>query len=70
MHEALLNMAVPEGAVAGMHTVVTDDVPQDSDVFLVLVRRPAKPEIIGTEHYNYQIFLNGTIDWRVAKRTP
>lgn len=68
MHRALLNLAVPDSAVGGLHTVLVDDVPQDSDVFLVLARRPWRPEFISTEHYNYEIALDGTITWRVADR--
>jgi hypothetical protein len=46
-----------------MHTVLTADVPHDSDVFLVLTRSPPKPEVIGTRHFNYQVHLDGTIRW-------
>jgi len=68
MHHALLNLALPEKAVSGLHTVVVDDVPQDSDVFLVLARRPRRPELIGTEHYDYEIAIDGSISWRVGER--
>lgn len=68
MHRALLNLAIPDSAVAGMHTVLVDDVPQDSDVFLVLVRRPRRHELVGTAHYNYEIALDGSITWEVADR--
>lgn len=67
MHNTVLQMQVPAEAVAGMHTVVTANVPQDSDVFLVLVRQPPKPELIATEHYHYQIHIDGTITWRPAR---
>ena len=68
MHRGLLNLALPDDAVAGMHTVLVDDVPQDSDVFLVLARRPRRHELIGTAHYNYEIALDGSISWQVADR--
>jgi len=68
MHRTLLNLALPENAVSGLHTVVVDDVPQDSDVFLVLARHPRRPEVIGTEHYDYEIALDGSITWRVGER--
>ena len=67
MHNTVLQMQVPVDAVAGAHTVVTGDVPQDSDVFLVLTRQPQKPEVIGTQHYHYQIHVDGTITWRPAR---
>jgi hypothetical protein len=68
MHRALLDLAMPDSAVAGMHTVLVDDVPQDSDVFLVLSRRPRRHELIGTAHYNYEIALDGSITWEAANR--
>ncbi|MGH7529043.1 MAG: hypothetical protein ACREMN_01530 [Gemmatimonadales bacterium] len=68
MHRTLLNLALPDSAVAGLHTVLVDNVPQDSDVFLVLVRRPRRPELIATENYDYEIAVDGTITWRVADR--
>jgi hypothetical protein len=68
MHRALLNLAVPDSAVFGYHTVLVDDVPQDSDVFLVLTRRPRKHEFIATAHYNYEIALDGSIGWERADR--
>lgn len=69
MHHALLNLALPDSAVSGLHTVLVDDVPQDSDVFLVLARRPRRPELVATAHYNYEIALDGSISWRVADRS-
>ena len=68
MHRALLNLAIPDSAVAGMHIVLVDDVPQDSDVFLVLARRPRRHELIGTAHYNYEIALDGSITREAANR--
>jgi hypothetical protein len=68
MHRTLLNLALPESAASGLHTVVVDDVPQDSDVFLVLVGHPRRPELIATEHYDYEIAVDGSITWRVGER--
>src|SRR5207253_9849779 len=68
MHRALLNLAVPDSAVGGLHTVLVDDVPQDTDVFLVIARRPRRHELIATAHYNYAIALDGSITWQVADR--
>jgi len=70
MHRTLLNLALPANAVSGLHTVVVDDVPQDSDVFLVLARHPRRPEVIGTEHYDYEIAPDGSITWRLGERHP
>jgi len=66
MHQTVLMLSVPANAVAGMHTVVTADLPQDSDVFLVLSRVPLKPELVRTAHFNFQIDTGGTITWKYA----
>ena len=36
MHVSIMNAAAPPNAVSGVHTVVSEDLPQDTDVFLVL----------------------------------
>jgi hypothetical protein len=64
MHHALLNLALPDSAVGGVHSVIVDDVPQDTDVLLVLARRPLRPEFIGTMHYDYEVHVDGTITFR------
>ena len=68
MHRTVLNQSVPEDAFAGVHTVVVGDVPQDSDVFLVLSRKPLKPELVVTEHFNFQIQTDGSITWTYRKQ--
>jgi hypothetical protein len=70
MHRTVLNQAVPADAVAGVHTVVVEDLPQDSDVFLVLSRKPPKPELVATAHFTYQIQVDGSITWIRAKAAP
>jgi hypothetical protein len=55
---------VPKGTTvaAGMHTHVLSDVPEDTDVFYVLTRKPPIPELIGTRNRKfYQISVDGTI---------
>ena len=55
-------MGAPEDSlVAGVHTAVMDDVPEDTDVFYVLTRSPRIPEIIVTENIFYEIRIDGTI---------
>ncbi len=49
----------PEG---GMHTHVLSNVPEDTDVFYVLSRRPRLPEVVVTDHFLYVIGTNGTIE--------
>lgn len=41
-----------------------DYLPEDSDVFLVLVRRPRKPELLVSECCYYEIRVDGSIGWR------
>lgn len=64
MHLSMVNMAAPPNAVSGAHTVVTEDLPQDSDVFLVLRRTPRLPEVIMTQNHLYQIDIDGSITRR------
>jgi hypothetical protein len=66
MHNSILEFAPPENikeVAAGFHTAVVDDIPEDTDVFYVLARRPPAPELIGTRKYLYQVELDGTIKY-------
>lgn len=66
MHNSILEVGVPENpkeTVAGFHTAVVDDIPEDTDVFYVLARRPAAPEWIGTRKYVYMVEVDGTIKY-------
>lgn len=51
-------MVRTEGSV---HTHVLSDVPEDTDVFHVLTRKPSIPEYVGTKKYIYVIATDGTI---------
>jgi len=64
LHRAVLEYALPDSAVSGMHTAIVDDVPEDTDVFYVLSRRPLRQELVVSEHYFYQVCTDGTITWR------
>jgi hypothetical protein len=68
MHRALLISVTPDSAVAGVHSVIVDDVPQESCVLLVLTRASHKPEIVATAHYDYDIHPDGSISWRLGQR--
>lgn len=48
---------------AGFHTAVLDDIPEDTDVFHVLSRKPSVPEWIATKKYVYRIEPDGTINY-------
>jgi hypothetical protein len=66
MHHSILNFDTndPQTAkiVAGYHVHVLSDVPEDSDVFYVLTRRPPIPEFIGVDgKLRFQIMEDGSI---------
>jgi hypothetical protein len=64
LHKSILEMnpsASPGKAAGGYHTHVLSDVPEDTDVFYVLTRKPPLPEFIGAGKNSYKIEPNGTI---------
>jgi hypothetical protein len=55
---------VPKGTTpaAGYHTHILSDVPEDTDVFYVLTRRPSEPEFVGGANKKvYEIDTEGNI---------
>jgi hypothetical protein len=48
-------------AVAGTHTAVLDDRPEDTDVFHVLSREPRLPEYIVSRNYFFRVEVDGRI---------
>lgn len=64
MHKSIIEygpVSSSEKEAAGYHTHVLSDVPEDSDVFLVLTRQPRVPEMVVTQHYMYTIGIDGKI---------
>lgn len=66
LHNAIIQfppaIAHPGDALTtGMHTAVLDDIPEDTDVFHVLVRQPQVPEYIVSDAFIYGIAPNGAI---------
>jgi hypothetical protein len=61
LHKSIIEQPVPKNAAAGFHTHILSDLPEDTDVFLVLVRRPAVSEFVGTRDFIYEIHTDGTI---------
>jgi len=67
MHHSIVPFdthSIPRGSTlsAGFHVHVLSDVPEDSDVFYVLTRRPSIPEFIGFNgKVVYEIMEDGTI---------
>jgi hypothetical protein len=45
----------------GVHNHILDDVPEDTDVFLAMTRKPLIPEMIITWEYTYMVRPDGTI---------
>ena len=50
-----------EVVVAGVHTHVLADIPEDTDVFHVLSRKPPTPEIVVTKKFIFSIEVDGTV---------
>jgi len=64
MHKSILEtrpLGKGKKLVAGFHTHVLSDLPEDTDVFHVLTQDPPLPEMIGTANFTYQVLPNGTI---------
>jgi hypothetical protein len=64
MHKTILEYASAgslETVAAGYHTHVLSDLPEDTDVMLVLTRQPRVPETVGTRAYIFTIDVNGNI---------
>lgn len=66
MHKTIIENRgdIPKGTTpsGGLHTHVLSDVPEDSDVFYVLARKPAEPEYVGgADKKVYEIDTDGNI---------
>ena len=64
MHRSLIPKAeIPPGAKveSGYHTHVLSEIPEDSDVFVVLSRKPPLPEFIGSQTAIYVVNADGSI---------
>ena len=66
LHKSIIEYPSPkpgETTEAGYHTAVLDELPEDTDVFLVLSRKPSTPEWIATRTYIYRIDPDGKINY-------
>jgi len=65
MHKTILEYAPPtdpsESIAGAYHTHVLIDVPEDTDVMLVLTRQPRVPETIGAGAYIFTVDISGNI---------
>jgi hypothetical protein len=70
MHKTVLDVARAKGKemVAGYHTHVLSDIPEDSDVLHVLQQDPPAPEVIATQHLVYEVASDGTIRIKKQKK--
>lgn len=72
MHKSILETGAPNDkgkkVVAGFHTHVLSDLPEDSDVFHVLTQDPRVPELVGTQHFIFHILADGTIALEKTKK--
>ena len=68
LHKAVIENEPPkqEGnqQVAGIHTHVLSETPEDTDVFHVLTRKPEVPEFISTEHFMFLVDVDGSIKFQ------
>jgi hypothetical protein len=66
MHKSLIQNKKPSPnnlPAMGVHIAVMADVPEDSDVMHVLVRKPLIGEMIATPHFVYKIDTDGSIKY-------
>jgi hypothetical protein len=66
LHVSIIEFSTPtnlEKMAGGFHTAVLDDIPEDTDVFHVLSRKPSVPEWVATKQYVFRIETDGTINY-------
>jgi hypothetical protein len=64
MHKTILEFDYrkqPNQTVGGVHSDILTDIPVDTDVFLVLSRKPLIPEYVSARGHNFEIRTDGTI---------
>lgn len=70
LHKAIIEFGTPpEGqkVEVGYHTAILDDIPEDTDVFHVLIRKPSVPQLVGTQQYIYLIQTDGTVKYLMTR---
>ena len=65
LHKTIIDFSFPPDSTpaAGYHIAVLDDIPEDTDVFHVLSRRPSVPQYVGTKQYDFLIETDGTVNY-------
>jgi hypothetical protein len=70
LHKSVIELSSSDKGkkpVAGVHTHVLSDLPEDTDVFHVLTQNPRQPEMVGTAHFLFKILVDGTITIEKAR---
>jgi hypothetical protein len=71
LHKSVIEVEPPKDQnnqkMAGMHTHVLSDTPEDTDVFHVLTRKPTVPEYISTKHFLFMVEADGSIKFQKAE---
>lgn len=71
MHKTIIDFPSPPTGTkieSGYHTSVLDNIPEDSDVFYVLTRRPSVPEFVVTRNFTYLINTDGSIKFHGTRQ--
>ena len=67
LHKSVIEVEPPKDKnnqqVGGIHTHVLDDTPEDTDVFHVLTRKPAVPEMVITKQFVFQVDPDGSVKY-------
>ena len=61
LHKTIIENQPAANTVAGFHTHVLSDTPEDTDVLFVLTRKPSMQEYIATPKQTYLVEKDGTI---------
>ncbi len=70
LHKTILEVAPAKAKkmVAGYHTHVLSEQPEDTDVLHVLQQDPPLPEFIATPHFLYQVAADGSIGFGKSRK--
>jgi hypothetical protein len=68
LHKSIIEVEPPKDkdkqqVAGGIHTHVLDDIPEDTDVFHVLTRKPAVPEMVITKQFVFQVDPDGSVTY-------
>jgi hypothetical protein len=53
--------------IFGYHTHVLSDIPEDTDVFQVLIQQPSIPDYVLTPHFMYKVETNGVVHFMMTR---